>query len=88
MSDNSTPFEVKCEILSDLWIAYRTDTQFKDFIEYNDIGLPLAFAASEDMISLNERGKLFIKEAFDLLLASLDIKEDTGFDSLDDLLVG
>jgi len=88
VENKSTSFETKCEILSDLWIVYRKDTQFKDFIEYNDIGLPLAFAASEDMIALNERGKLFITEAFDLLLASLDIKEDTGFDSLDDLLVG
>lgn len=88
MSEQATPFEIKCEILSDLWINYRTDTQFNDFMEYNDIGLPMAFAASEDMIAINERGKLFINEAFDLLLASLDIKEDTGFDSLDDLLVG
>lgn len=88
MSKEPTPFEIKCEILSDLWMTYRTDTQFKDFIEYNDIGLPMAFAASEDMVAINERGKLFINEAFDLLLASLDIKEDTGFESLDDLLVG
>jgi len=88
MEEKETPFETKCEILSDLWMNYKTDLEFKDFIEYNDIGLPLAFALSEEMATANERGKTFIQETFTLLLASLDIKEDTGFESLDDLLVG
>jgi len=88
MEDKETPFETKCEILSDLWMNYKTDLEFKEFIEYNDIGLPLAFALSEEMATANERGKTFIQETFTLLLASLDIKEDTGFESLDDLLVG
>lgn len=88
MSEQTTPFEVKCEILSDLWMNYKVDEEFKDFIEYNDIGLPMAFIVSEDMAVANERGKAFIQETFDLLLASLGINKDTGFDSLDDLLVG
>lgn len=88
MSEQTTPFEIRCEILSDLWMNYKTDTDFKDFIEYNDVGLPMAFIAAEEMAVVNERGKAFIQETFDLLLASLGIQEDTGFDSLDDLLVG
>lgn len=88
MESETTPFEVKCIILSDLWLNYKTDAEFADFIQYNDIGLPLAFVLSEEMASANERGKAFINETFDLLLASLEIKEDTGFDSLDDLLLG
>ena len=39
----TTDFSKRCEILSDLWMNYRTDEQLTDFIEYNDMGLPLAY---------------------------------------------
>ena len=33
----------KAGVLAELWINYRDDEDFTDFIEYNDIGLPLAY---------------------------------------------
>ena len=66
-------------------MTYRLDTEFSDFIEYNDLGLPLAYAISEGIVQSTETAKRFIEEAFDLLLAGLDI-EDTGFNSLDEVL--
>lgn len=86
--EKGTTFENKCNILCDLWLNYKTDPDFVDFVSYNDIGLPLAFLIAEDMVKENERGRAFINETFDLLLASLEIEEDTGFESLDDLMVG
>jgi hypothetical protein len=35
-----TPIETIYEILADLWINYKYDDEFEDFIEYNDLGLP------------------------------------------------
>jgi hypothetical protein len=81
----TTTFENKCIILSDLWLNYRSDTEFVDFIEYNDMGLPLAYALSEGIVNGTEISNKFIDETFDLLLGGLGV-EDTGFDSLDDLL--
>jgi hypothetical protein len=81
-----TTFENKCVILSDLWLNYRNDEQFQDFIEYNDMGLPLAYALSEGIVKGTEFSDKFIDETFDLLLAGIGI-EDTGFESLDDVLM-
>ena len=80
-----TTFENKCLILSDVWLNYRNDEQFEDFIQYNDMGLPLAYAISEGIVKSTDLAETFVNEAFDLLLAGLDV-EDTGFDSLDEVL--
>lgn len=83
-----TPFDERADILADLWLNYKDDDQFKDFIDYNDIGLPLAFLVAEGLGTANENGTKFINETFELFLKALDIQEDTGFESLDDLLMG
>ena len=86
MSDTTTtPFSNKASILAELWMNHRADEQFRDFVEYNDLGLPLAYAVAENVISVSDKAKLFIEETFDVFLAGLEI-EDEGFDSLDDLL--
>ena len=82
----NTPTEKQAEILADLWLNYRQDTEFADFVEYNDLGLPLAYAVNAGIVPLTDRATEFIEETFALLLAGLDVAEDTGFDSLDDLL--
>lgn len=82
-----TTFENKCNILGELWMDYRTDEQFKDFLEYNDIGLPLAFLIAEGLVQPLDLAKSMIHESFDLLLAALE-REDSGFESLDDVFVG
>lgn len=89
MSDQkSTPFETKCDILADLWMNYRGDIEFQDFLSYNDVGLPSAWLLAEDLCTPTDRLKEMVNETFNLLLKALEIEEDSGFDSLDDLLVG
>ena len=84
----TTTFSNKADILADLWLNYRTDEEFKDFVEYNDLGLPLAYAISTGILrENNELLEKFISESFDILLTGLDIKEDTGFETLDELLM-
>jgi hypothetical protein len=80
-----TTYFSKCLILADLWLNFRNDEEFKDFVEYNDLGLPLAYAISNNIIDSTEIAEKFINETFDLLLAGLEI-EDTGFELLDDIL--
>lgn len=88
MSENTTThFSNKVSILADLWINYRSDAEFEDFLEYNDIGLPLAYLLDNEIVKPTESAERFIEETFDLLLAGLEI-EDTGFEYLDDLLTG
>jgi hypothetical protein len=85
VSEETTPMKARAEILSDLWMNYRDDVEFQDFLEYNDLGLPLAYAIANGIVESTPITDRFIEESFALLLAGLDI-EDTGFDNLDDLL--
>jgi hypothetical protein len=81
-----TSFEKKCEILSDLWTDYRDDEDFKDFFEYNDLGVPMAYGLVAKLIEkLTPDGVRYIEDSFRLLLEGLET-EDTGFDSLSELL--
>lgn len=85
MTENtSTTYSDKCNILADIWLNYRDDTEFVDFIEYNDIGLPLAYMLSNEIVKSTDIAEKFVNETFDLLLAGLEV-EDTGFETLDDL---
>ena len=82
----ATPYETKCQILAELWLNYRADEDFTDFIEYNDLGLPLAYAINAEIVASTPAAAGMIEETFALLLAGLDIEEDAGYDSIDELL--
>jgi hypothetical protein len=82
-----TTFENKCGILADLWMTYRFNPRFEDFVQYNDIGLPMAFLLSEGLVKTNNQlSRSMIDETFDIFLGSLKL-EDAGYESLDDILV-
>lgn len=86
MTDSTTtPFANRCDILSELWVAYKGDPEFEDFISYNDLGLPLAYAISTDIVKTSPKAEMFINETWEVFLSGLEIN-DEGFDSLDDIL--
>ena len=78
-------FNQKCEMLADLWNKYKTDKKFEDFFEYNDLGLPLAFAISNNIVEYTPVARTYINETFDLLCEALGLETDDVFDSLDDM---
>jgi hypothetical protein len=81
-----TSFDNKCEILSELWLNYRDDKNFKDFVKYNDISLPLSFMIVESIIDKpGEMAESYIDESFNLLLKAVGT-EDLGFETLDGML--
>ena len=80
-----TTLENKLAILSQLWIEYRQEDTFKDFIEYNDLGLPLAYAIHSGIVSITNKATKFVDETFDLLLTALEV-EDKGYEDLEHLL--
>ena len=82
----TTTIENKEYILSELWMNYKTDPNFEEFISYNDLGLPLAYIMSTSIAKRTEASNKFIDETFTLLLGSLEV-EDTGFESLDDIFI-
>lgn len=80
-----TDFTKVCEILGLLYANYKEDEEFKDFIDFNDLGLPLAYFASERLCEVSDDGARYIMETWLLFLKGLGL-EDTGvWDNLEDV---
>jgi hypothetical protein len=82
-------YRTKCNILSDLWENYRDEEAFTDFIEYNDLGLPMAYMLKEGLINeVTETGQIYINETFLLFITALGVEEKEIEDgtTLDNLL--
>lgn len=80
-----TNFSSKCSILGEIWEDHREDKEFVDFVEYNDLGLPLGYLNSEGLAVPTSDGIRYIEETFDLFLSSLNV-EDTGFNDLNEVM--
>ena len=81
----TTTFESKALILGQLWINFKTDDEWVDFMVYNDLGLPLAFAFAKGIVNHTPTLEQYINETWDLFIEGLDI-EDIGFESIEDIL--
>jgi hypothetical protein len=75
----------RISILAELWMNYRDDEQLKDFIEYNDLGLPLAYFLMNELVLPTKQSQVYIDETYDLLIKSLGA-DDVEYESLDELL--
>ena len=79
-------FEDKCRVLGELWFSYRQDEAFADFIEYNDVGLPMAYLAAEELASPEPQGMIYIEETWDLLISALEVDPEGHYEDLEALL--
>lgn len=82
--ENMTNFTNRCEILGQFYSQYREVKDFTDFMDFNDLGLPLAYFVSEDLVEVSDDGVRYINETWELFITSLEIK-DTGFEALEDV---
>lgn len=80
-----TDFSDKVDILGELYANYRDDDNFKDFIEFNDLGLPLAYLSREGLCEVSDDGQRYILETWELFIKSLGLN-DIGFNDLDEVL--
>jgi hypothetical protein len=79
-----TAFEDKAGLLGELWINYKEDEDFKDFIAYNDLGLPLAYMLAEGLVAeATPLGIQYIEETFDLFITAMEISEEDIPDGID-----
>lgn len=78
-------FSTKCEILAELWIVFRDDSDFTRFINVNDVGLPLAYAQVNNLASnVNEA---IINQTWENLLEHCGIFDDeASLNNLQDII--
>lgn len=72
-----TDFLTQCVILGQLYEGYKEEKDFKAFIEFNDLGLPLAYLTSQGLVmQVSDDGKRYIFETFEMFLESIKLTED------------
>jgi hypothetical protein len=70
-------FADKTGILAQLWIDFREDENFTAFMEYNDIGVPMAYYMAEGLVTgLSPLGEQYIEESIDMMFKLLEITEE------------
>jgi hypothetical protein len=80
----TTTFDNKALILGQLWINYKDEDEFSDFFDYNDLGLPLAFAFAEGIINHTPSLEQYVNETWDLLIEGMEL-EDIGFEDIQEM---
>lgn len=81
----NTPINKQAEILAQLWMDYRDEEYFKSFFEYADLGLPLAYLITSNVVTRNDETDKFIGDTWEIFLGLVAL-EDTGFEELSELL--
>jgi hypothetical protein len=81
------PYSKKCLLLADFWLNYKEEEGFEDFVEYNDIGLPLAFMITEDIVLSTPIAEVYVNEAWELLCAALNVDSKQDYDVLEDMFL-
>lgn len=66
-------------------MEFKGSERFEDFIEYNDLGLPLAFALATGLVKPTPLVETYVNETFELLLAGLGL-EDNNYTDIEDIL--
>lgn len=83
-------FSNKVSILSELWMNYRDDEGFQDFVQYNDLGLPLAYILLNEIAAPTQASEIYINETYDLFLGALGLPDEeyVALDQMLDLAAG
>jgi hypothetical protein len=81
-------FSDKAGIVGQLWIEFRNDEDFSAFMEYNDLGCPLAYMIAEGIVKeVTPLGEEMINETYKMLLELLEV-EESDFEVLDEINLG
>lgn len=85
--------ETKCNIIEEFMrkhVLYEffEEEDVKDFIEYNNLGIPLAQGVSYNLSNLTTEGQSLVDETWDSLCFILGVRSENDYEDLEDLLDG
>jgi hypothetical protein len=77
-------FADKAGTIGQLWIEFREDEDFASFMEYNDLGCPMAYMLAQGLIKdLTPLGEEMISETFSMFIKLINVTEEE-IDSLNE----
>lgn len=71
-----------CDILGKFWLEIKMEPDWFDFVRYNYLGLPLAYASSQGIVAATEKTAESIQEIWQGLVVHRHLV-DQGFKSYD-----
>jgi hypothetical protein len=82
-------FADKAGVIGQLWIEFRNDEDFSAFMEYNDLGCPMAYMVAEGMIKeLTPVGEGMVEETFKMFAELVEVTEQEIDEVLPDKTLG
>jgi len=78
-------FADKTGVIGQLWIEFRNDEDFEVFMDYNDLGCPMAYMVAEGLIKdLTPLGEEMINETFKMFLDLIIVTEEEVDSAIED----
>ena len=86
---SQTPFSNKVEILGQFWFFYKEEAQkyenWRDFLTFADVGLPMAYLAWQEMVTIKPNAKKYVDETWDVFCEILNLDANTRYGSLEEI---
>jgi hypothetical protein len=81
--DNRTKAEILVQFTQDEF----NSGEYDEFFDYNDLGIPLSIAITQDMVILTDSGEELLEETWKELCLLFEANPDNEYESIDDLTV-
>jgi hypothetical protein len=79
--DNRTKAEILVQFTQDEF----NSGEYDDFFDYNDLGIPMSIAITQDMVILTDSGEQLLEETWKELCLLFNANPDDEYESIDDL---
>jgi hypothetical protein len=80
--DNRT----KAEILVQFTQDHFNSGEYDDFFDYNDLGIPMSIAITQDMVILTDAGEQLLEETWIELCNLFEADTNGEYETIDDLM--
>ena len=81
--DNRTKAEILVQFTQDEF----NSGEYEEFFDYNDLGIPMSIALTQDMIILTNEGEQLLEETWKELCLLFNANPDDEYETIDDLTV-
>ena len=79
--DNRTKAEILVQFTQDEF----NSGEYEEFFDYNDLGIPLSIAITQDMVILTDSGEELLEETWKELCLLFKADPDLEYETIDDL---
>ena len=79
--DNRTKAEILVQFTQDEF----NSGEYEEFFDYNDLGIPLSIAITQDMVILTDAGEQLLEETWIELCLLFEADPNGEYESIDDL---